>query len=149
MAGAWQAQAQAARSCGGRFPRTGLCVRSGMPLTGDDRPVYALTFSPDGSTLISGGAGEAVNLWDVSDPAAPRKLGRSLPAGVGSVNSVAVGPGGTWLAVGGGAGKTTAWDLSALMKLRNDAIATACAIIGRGAEPGRVAVTDPGTGLSG
>ena len=50
--------------------------RSGDPLTGHTDAVWSVAFAPDGHTLATGSADNTVLLWDVADPARPRRLGR-------------------------------------------------------------------------
>lgn len=73
-----------------------------------DRPassaarVYALTLSPDDQLLAVGDSTGTITLWNVADPAAPKQLA-SFDSGVaGSINQLAIDPGGTELAVAGG-----------------------------------------------
>jgi WD40 repeat protein len=116
----------------------------GPPLPGDGRPVYAVRFSPDSSTLVSGGSGGAVSLWDVSDPGGPRQIGEPLSSTIGSVNTVAFGGAAPWLAAGGGSGGTAVWDLSWLQELRTRAVERACAVVGRGFDQDEWASRVPG-----
>ena len=46
---------------------------SGEPLTGHTGAVSAVAFAPDGHTLATGSDDDTVLLWDVADPAGPRR----------------------------------------------------------------------------
>lgn len=68
--------------------------RLGKPLSGPNSNFWSIAFAPDAATLAAGGQPvdtgdeEAVLLWDITDPARPRRLGNPLltPAdGVGYV----------------------------------------------------------------
>ena len=41
----------------------------GPPMTASQQPVYAVAFSPGGSTLVTAGGGGTVRSWDVAFPA--------------------------------------------------------------------------------
>jgi len=69
----------------------------GDPLTGHTESVLSVAFSPDGRTLASASADGTVLLWDVSDPAHPRRLGDPL-IHFGFGTSVAFSPDGRTLA---------------------------------------------------
>ena len=78
----------------------------GGPLTfaADDHVVEALAFSPDGRTLATGstkagGFDGTLVLWDLSEPARPRRLSDPLP-GTGAVESAMFVPGGRTLVTG-------------------------------------------------
>src|SRR5260370_37387209 len=55
-------------------------------LLGHIGPVNSVAFSPDGKTLASGSADDAVRLWDV---ATHHKIGDPLVGHIGTVQSVA------------------------------------------------------------
>ena len=85
--------------------------------------MLSVAFSRDGHTLASGsnpanGGGDGtVQLWDVTDTAHPRPLGRPLTAGNAPVFSVAFSPDGHTLAGGsysanGGGGTVQLWDVA-------------------------------------
>jgi WD40 repeat protein len=106
--------------------------RLGQPLTiSNSQEVDALAFSPDGKTLAAAAVGTnatgTVVLWNISNPARPRRVGQSLtigsvgveftPAGgVDDVYSLAFRPDGKTLAAitgtDGGVGTATLWDIS-------------------------------------
>jgi WD40 repeat protein len=76
-------------------------------------------FAPDGRTLASSASDGTVTLWEVSDPARPRRLGRPLTGDDRVVNAVAFAPDGRTLASGSGDGTVTLWDLTELNALPN------------------------------
>jgi WD40 repeat protein len=99
--------------------------------------VTALTFSPDGRTLVAGASaapGEidgSARMWDVTDLAGPRRLGTHLTGNAGEVTSVAFAPDGHTLAVGSSGRRATddvvrLWDVSRLLELRQDVVDVAC-----------------------
>src|SRR5699024_977568 len=71
----------------------------------------ALTFTPDGATLLAGTTARAVERWSVADPRAPRPL---APLGGFSsyVNSVTVSPDGRAVAAGSSDNSIRVWDLA-------------------------------------
>src|SRR6185437_2311061 len=76
--------------------------------------VSSVAYSRDGHTLASGGYdsgdGGAVQLWDVADPAHPRRLGRILAGG--QVAAVGFSPGGHTLASDSIDGQVQLWDVA-------------------------------------
>lgn len=76
-------------------------------LAGPKGSVYTVAYSPDGHTMAAGYVYQnIVQLWDVSDPSHPVKLGLPLPedSSVDSILSLAFSPDGRTLAVGGHSG---------------------------------------------
>ncbi|MFD0273113.1 hypothetical protein ACFVHB_04255 [Kitasatospora sp. NPDC127111] len=87
--------------------------RAAATLTGHNRMVETVAFSPDGTMLASGAVDETI-LWDVTDRAAPR-LAVTLP-GVRGNASVGFTPDGTTLITSGAenpfaSGTSVVWDV--------------------------------------
>ncbi|MFE3765460.1 hypothetical protein ACFXPI_27290 [Streptomyces sp. NPDC059104] len=80
------------------------------PLRGFQGTVNAIGYAPDGKLLAV--AGRDVQLWDVTDPWAPRPVGPPLTNPTGYSATVSFTPDGRTLAVGGREGKLWLWDLS-------------------------------------
>jgi len=72
----------------------------------------SLAFSPDGHTLASGDGNGTVGLWDVTDPAHPRRIGPILTGGTGATYAVAFSSDGHTLASGDGNGTVRLWDVT-------------------------------------
>jgi WD40 repeat protein/transcriptional regulator with XRE-family HTH domain len=81
------------------------------PLNAGSGGVNSVAFSSTGHTLASGNSGGIVRLWDMADPAHPRRLG-SILTGAAAVNWVAFSPGGRTLASGDAKGVVRLWDLT-------------------------------------
>ncbi|HLL74119.1 MAG TPA: protein kinase [Pyrinomonadaceae bacterium] len=77
-----------------------------LTLTGHDKGVRSLDFSPDGQTLVSGSYDNTARLWDMKDGALKRTL---TGAGGNAVYSVAFSPDGRTVA-GGGYHEIKLWD---------------------------------------
>src|SRR5262249_18290169 len=60
-------------------------------LPGQNSPVSAVAFAPDRPILATGGDGGAV-LWDIADPASPRRLSPAHIGDAGGVDDVAFAP---------------------------------------------------------
>jgi WD40 repeat protein len=73
-----------------------------------------------------------VQLWDVSDPGQPRRLGDPLTGHTNWVESVAFAPDGHTLATASFDKTVLLWDLSDLNALRADPTRRACSLTGRG-----------------
>jgi WD40 repeat protein len=94
--------------------------------------VLSVAFSGDGRTLATGGYDGTAILWDVADPAHPRRLGDPLKGHTGPVVSVAFSGDGRTLATGGDDGTAILWDVGVLGRLRENAVTIACQRAGRG-----------------
>lgn len=70
--------------------------------------IYAVTFSPDGSTLAAGGYGKNIYLWDPTTGTRRRELFIDQPAG-GFVSRLAFSADGKYLAAGGHDGSIKLW----------------------------------------
>ena len=96
--------------CEGASPTFGLLdVATGRRLrtfVGHREGVYALTYSPDGRFLASGGADGLIKIWD---PATGREL-RTLRGHSGLISSLAYGPDGRLLASGCWDKTVKVWD---------------------------------------
>ncbi len=77
----------------------------------DDNSVYSGEFGPDGHTLALAEEGRKTSLWDLSNPAAPRKLATMLGQ-ASSVYTAGISPDGRLLADGGFAKTVIIWDIS-------------------------------------
>ena len=83
--------------------------------------------------LATASADKTVQLWDVSDPGQPRRLGDPLTGHTNWVESVAFAPDGHTLATASFDKTVLLWDLSErLNALRADATRRACSLTGRG-----------------
>jgi WD40 repeat protein len=72
----------------------------------DSESVYSLSFSPDGSKIVTGDIASNVRLWNVKG----RKLIREFDARTGDVKSVAFSPDGRLIAAGGINQNIQVWD---------------------------------------
>jgi WD40 repeat protein len=82
--------------------------------------------------LATASADKTVQLWDVSDPGQPRRLGDPLTGHTNWVESVAFAPDGHTLATASFDKTVLLWDLSDLNALRADPTRRACSLTGRG-----------------
>jgi WD40 repeat protein len=76
-------------------------------LKGHGHDVYTLSFTPDGTALLSGGGDRSVRLWDVAS--GRQRTAYSWP--VGKVFAVAVSPDGLTAAAAGDGPDVVVWDL--------------------------------------
>jgi hypothetical protein len=81
-------------------------------LTGYSYPVISLALGPNGRALATVSEDDTVALWDLSDPAKPRRLGQPLTGHSDRVTSLALAPDGRTLATGSGDQTVILWDLS-------------------------------------
>ncbi len=84
--------------------QTGQCIKT---LQGHSKKVPALSFSPDGERLVSGGYDQKIKLWDTSN-------GRCIKTWEGKVNwlrTVVFSPDGHTLASGGIEPEISLWDI--------------------------------------
>jgi WD40 repeat protein len=71
----------------------------------------SVAFNPDDTTLASGGWDDQIILWNVADPARPRRLGAPLPPQPTIINTLAFSHDGKLLAAGVGNGDVVLWDV--------------------------------------
>jgi len=76
-------------------------------IRGHSRIVHAVAFSPDGKYLASGGADNALRIWNAEDGS----LVKTLKGHASFVNSAAFSPDGKSLLSSGGDGQAKLWDL--------------------------------------
>jgi WD40 repeat protein len=81
-------------------------------LSGHTNSVSSMALTPDGHTLATGSADHTVILWDLTDPAAPRRLGPPLTDHSMPVSSVAFTPDGRTLATGSDDHTVILWDVT-------------------------------------
>jgi len=91
-----------------------------------------VAFAPDGHTLATASYDRTAILWDVTDPAAPRRLGGPLTGHTNGVSAVAFAPDGRTLATAGDDRTAILWDVTGLQGLRAHAMERACSITGGG-----------------
>ena len=84
--------------------------RSPYPSSAD---LHSVAFSPAGTTSLATAGGDGtVVLWDLTEHAAPTRLGDPFTGHTGQVWSMAFSPDDTTLAIAGGDGTVVLWDLS-------------------------------------
>jgi WD40 repeat protein len=88
-------------------------VPVGAPLTGPSGYVWALAFSPDGTTLAAGVTDGTAWLWNVASPAVPSLIA-SLSGVDGHIYSISYSPAGDKLAASSNDGSVHIWDTSPL-----------------------------------
>jgi len=94
-----------------------------------------VAFAADGRTLATASFDGTVLLWDLTDPAPPRRLGDPLTGHTGSVLSVAFAADGRTLATASADDTVLLWDLTGVNDVREHARERACSITGRGLSP--------------
>jgi WD40 repeat protein len=77
---------------------------------GHSDAVTSVAFTGDGHTLATGSADRTAILWDVTDPANPRRLGDPLKGHPVAVGSVAITADGSLMATCGDDGTVILWD---------------------------------------
>jgi WD40 repeat protein len=80
-------------------------------LVGHTEAVFGVAFGPDGRTLATASADKTVLLWDVGDPAHPRRLGNPLTGHTAPVDGVAFAPDGRTLATASADKTVLLWDV--------------------------------------
>jgi len=96
--------------------------------------VYAVAYSPDGRSLVTGSSDRTAILWDVSDRAHPARMA-TLSGHTDAVYAVAYSPDGRNLATGSYDGTAILWDASVVDNLARHDVALACAIAGPALSP--------------
>ena len=88
-------------------------VQSSEALAGHHHWIRAVAFSPDGKTLVSGGDGRQILLWDVTTAIRhPHREQRPIPLGAiqaHRIRTLAFSPDGQWLASGNDQGEIAIW----------------------------------------
>ena len=93
-----------------RYAMLAAAARPGIAaLTGHTDRIHAMSFSPDGNTLVTGSYDGTVRLWDV---ATHRQIGAPLAGHDGEIYSVAFSPDGKVVASGADDGMVRLWDVA-------------------------------------
>ncbi|HEY7068855.1 MAG TPA: helix-turn-helix domain-containing protein [Acidimicrobiales bacterium] len=92
--------------------RGGGLARAGAVHLDDAPQIYALALTSDETILAVGDTNHEITLWDVSDPAAPSRLGEPLTGPTGPIQHLAVTPAGTELAATGAGDGVFRWDIT-------------------------------------
>jgi WD40 repeat protein len=108
-------------------------TKLGSRLVGNTDAVWTVAFSPDGRTLATGSRDSRILLYDLTDRTHPVPLGTAMTwPGAGGILSVSFAPDAPLLAAAGFDGNLVLWDLGSMNALRDNALANACALAGRG-----------------
>ncbi|MEV0391064.1 AAA family ATPase [Nonomuraea sp. NPDC050643] len=92
--------------------RVGGPLQGPPDTSGQGEFMYSMAFSPAHDVLAAGRSDGTALLWDVSDPAKPRRLGESLTGHAALLRSVAFSRDGRTLATGSEDTTVILWDLS-------------------------------------
>ncbi|WP_225850661.1 hypothetical protein [Streptomyces sp. HPF1205] len=74
--------------------------------------VVSVAVTPDGRTMAAGSSSNAIQLWDIADPARPAKLGPAIRVYADITESLAFSPDGRTLAAGGNDMTARLWDVT-------------------------------------
>ncbi|MCP2197166.1 WD40 repeat domain-containing protein [Lentzea flava] len=92
--------------------RASLAEQTLADLEGMDSYVYSAEFNPGGTVLAVAGVDSVVVLWDVTDPAAPARIGQPISGPAGRIFELAFHPRGNLLAASVIDGSTWLWNIS-------------------------------------
>ncbi|MCF7816805.1 MAG: protein kinase [Kiritimatiellales bacterium] len=130
----------------------GLCHQEVLAIDAASNALSSVDWSPDGTRLASGGAGNEVRIWD----ATTGSLVATLSGHTDTVNAVAWNPDGQRLASGGSDGSARIWDVTQSKQLHvlrcpgNQIFSMAWSPDGRalavGCRDGQVKLWDAGSG---
>ncbi|MET9230096.1 hypothetical protein [Lentzea sp. NPDC003310] len=107
-------------------------------LDGLDSYAFSATFSGSGDVLAAGGVDGEVLLWDVRDPASPRRVGPPLAGPAGRILELAFQPGGDLLAASVIDGSAWLWNVA------DPAKPSVVAVVSESTSPLGTAVFRPG-----
>jgi len=96
-----------------------------------------VAFAPDGHTLATASWDNTVLLWDVTDPARPRRLGDPLTGHTDAVFAVAFAPDGHTLATASSDKTVLLWDLKDFKDIQAEPMKHACFLTRHGLDPGQ------------
>ncbi|WP_053662778.1 AAA family ATPase [Streptomyces sp. MMG1121] len=82
------------------------------PVSSGIGAVVSVAITADGRTMATGGNGNAVRLWNITDPTHPVALGQPLPVHADITESVAFSPDGRILAAGGNDATIRLWNVT-------------------------------------